>query len=462
MPLVGRNEPSSLGTLRSLSQTLTRLTDIQRQLATGQRVGRASDNPSAVVALERLDAEVRSLSQSVESAQRGISLFQAAEGGLAQATDLVTRARELAVQAADGTLSSEERGALQGQLDGVLSSLSRVGNAVDFGGQNLLSGASDFNLQDVASEFQSVQIRQARLPEDGSGLAVSVEVTAAAAEAQAQGAIAATQTAAATFEVSGVNGSTSVTVAAGATRAEVAQAVNAVSDVTGVVADETTGVITSEDVGSAASVEIRNLEGTLEGVTEGTTNGTDVQATVNGVAASGNGNTVVVGSPDGLSGRITLREGTGTGSFTFEIAGGGINLPGAPGNLRVAFPAIGPSSLGSGAASGGLATLFSGGANSLLSNPDAAARILDAARGDLVSARGALGGIQQGSIEGSLRSLQNRLENVSEARSRLGDTDFAQATAELTRERILLQSQLATLRRTHQVNAQQVLTLLGG
>ncbi len=93
---------------------------------------------------------------------------------------------------------------------------------------------------------------------------------------------------------------------------------------------------------------------------------------------------------------------------------------------------------------------------------DAAARILDAARGDLVSARGALGGIQQGSIEGSLRSLQGRLENVSEARSRLGDTDFAQATADLTRERILLQSQMATLRQVHQVNAQQVLTLLGG
>lgn len=462
MPLVGRNEQSSLGTLRSLSQTLERLTGIQRQLATGQRVNRASDNPAAVVALARLDAEVRSLSQGVESAQRGINLFQVAEGGLSQATGLVTRARELATQAADGTLSAEERGVLQGQLDGVLSSLSRIGNTTGFGGQNLLSGASDFNLTNVASEFQSVQIRQARLPEDGSGLDVSVKVTAAATEAQAQGAIAATQTAAATFEVSGANGSTSVSVAAGATRADVAQAVNAVSEVTGVVADETTGVITSEEVGSQASVGIRNLEGTLEGVTEGSVNGTDVQATVNGIAASGSGNTVTVSSPDGLSGRITLREGTGTGTYSFEIAGGGINLPGAPGNVRVAFPAIGPESLGTGAASGGLATLFSGGANSLLSNADAAARILDAARGDLVSARGALGGIQQGSIEGSLRSLQNQFENVSEARSNLGDTVFAQATAELTRERILLQSQLATLRRTHDLNEKQVLALLGG
>lgn len=461
MPLVGRNEASPPGMLSSLANTLSRLADVQRQLATGQRVSRASDDPSALVAIERLNAEIGSLSQSVESAQRGISLFQAAEGGLAAATDLVTRARGLAVEAADGTLSAEERQAVQGQLDGILSALNRVAGSVDFGGQSLLSGASDFNLQDVAAEFQSVQIRQARLSEDGD-LSVSVEVTAAASEAQAQGAIAATQSAAVTFEVSGELGSTSVTVAAGATRADVAEAINSVSDVTGVVADAATGEITSREVGSAAFVEIRNLEGALEGVTEGRTQGTDVAASVNGVAASGDRNAVTVTSPDGLSGRIDLREGTGAGTFTFTIAGGGVALPGGAGNLRVAFPSVHAQALGAGQASGGLATLFSGGANSLVANPERAARLLDAARNDLTLARGALGGIQQGAVEGSLRSLQNRLENVLAARSRVGDTDFAQATSELARERILLASQLSTLRRTHQVNAQQVLTLLGG
>lgn len=461
MPLVGRNESSPPGMLTSLANTLSRLADVQRQLATGSRVGRASDDPAALVAIERLNAEIGSLSQSVESAQRGISLFQAAEGGLAAATDLVTRARSLAVEAADGTLSAEERQAVQGQLDGVLSALNRVAGSVNFGGQDLLSGASDFDLQDVAAEFQSVRIRQARLPDDGS-LDVSVEVTAAASAAQAQGAIAATQSASVTFEVSGELGSTAVTVAEGATRAEVAQAINSVSDVTGVEADETTGAVTSREVGSEAFVEIRNLEGALEGVTEGRTRGTDVAARVNGVAASGDRNAVVVTSPDGLSGRIDLREGTGTGTFTFTIAGGGVNLPGGAGNLRVAFPSVHAQALGTSLASGGLATLSAGGASSLLADPEGAARLLDAARDELTLARGALGGIQQGAVEGSLRSLQNRLENVSAARSRVGDTDFAQATAELARERILLQSQLSTLRRTHQVNAQQVLTLLGG
>ncbi len=462
MPIIGRTGSASEGTLRELAQTLARLNDAQRQLATGQRVNRASDNPAALVAIERYGAQIRELSQSVESAQRGISLFQTAEGALSQAAGLVTRARELAVEAADGTLSREEREVLQTNLDGVLSSLSRIAGSANFAGTDLLSGASDFNLENVASEFQSVQIQQARLPDDGGPLTVSVDVTSPAAEAQAGGTIAATQSAAATFEVSGVSGSTTVTVAAGATRAEVAQAINAVSDVTGVTADETTGAITSQDVGSAAFVEIRNLEGTLEGVDEGRTQGEDVEATVNGVAAASNGNTVIVSSPDGLQGEITLREGTGTGTFTFQIAGGGVNLPGAPGNLRTAFPSIRPESLGVRETSGGLSTLAAGGANSLLANPAGAARILEAAASDLNRARGALGATQQNGIEATLRGFQNRLENTLEARSRLADTDFARATADLTRERIRFQAQLATLRQTHALAAKQVMTLLGG
>ena len=189
MPIIGRTDGSSKA-LHSLSQTLSRLADIQGQLASGQRINRAADGPAALVAVERLGAETRELSRSIESAQRGVNLFQAAEAGIAQAGDLLVRARDLAVQAADGTLGSEERSLLQEQLDGTLQALARVGNTTRFAGDNLLSGARDFSLAGVGSEFQAVQIRQARLPEDGGALNVSVQVSAAAAAAQAQGTIA--------------------------------------------------------------------------------------------------------------------------------------------------------------------------------------------------------------------------------------------------------------------------------
>lgn len=462
MPLGIQGSDPARGALHHLAQTLARLADVRRQLASGTRLGRAADNPAALVAVERLSAEVQALQSAVEGAQRTANLLQTADAGLVEAGRLLDEAQGLAVQAADGSLSAEARGLLQEQLNGVLSALSRIAGTTRFAGQPLLSGGLDFALEGVDAAFRTIDLRRARFPDGGGGIDVSVEVTAAAAAAQAGGVIAATQTAEAVFEVSGPTGATLVTVAAGATRAEVAQAVNAVSDVTGVVADETTGAISSRDVGSAAFVEIRNVSGVLEGVAEGRAFGTDIRATVNGVAAAGRGNTVDVSSPDGLTGAFTLREGTGTGTYVFRVVGGGVALPGASGDVRISFGSARPEALGAREAAGGLSTLAAGGANSLFADPAAAARILASAADDVARLRGSLGGVQRHGIESAVRAFQTRLENMIEARSRLGDTDVAEASTALARETVKLQAQRVLLRQTHALSAQRVLTLLGG
>lgn len=460
MPRIGDFDRT--GPLSHLQQTLARLNQSQTQLATGSRLNRAADDPAGLVLAERLSAEVRAISQSIESHQRTGNLFDVAEGGLSAASGLLTRARSLAVQAQDGALSAEEREQLQGELDSTLNELDRIGNATTFAGDPLLSGARDFSLANVNAAFQSVSLRQVRFADGGGPVTVSVNVTRAADEAQASGAIDASQAAAATFSVSGSLGNATVSVAAGATRAEVAQAINNVRDATGVEADETTGVVTSTEVGSESFVRIENVEGTLSGVAEGRTEGVDVAATVNGVAAAGRGNTLTVSSADGLAGNLTLREGTGTGAISLQVTGGGLALPGAQGDLRTAFPSIRAETLGLRAGAGGLSSLRSGGANSLLSNPAGAGRILEAAVDDLSRFRGSLGGIQRSAIEGGIRSLQTRLENTRAAESRVRDADFARATADFTRDRILYQGQIAMLRQSHALAAQQVLSVLGG
>ena len=109
---------------------------------------------------------------------------------------------------------------------------------------------------------------------------------------------------------------------------------------------------------------------------------------------------------------------------------------------------------------GVLSSLRSGGANDLLSNPENALRIVDAAIDDVTDLRAYLGAFKQQTIDTNINSLAVAVENLTASESTIRDLDFAAETAEFTRSQILFYSGIAVMAQTNLIS-QSVLTLLG-
>ena len=104
---------ASMNAQRGLNKTQTSLSASLGRLSTGLRINTAADDAAGLAISERLKAQIRSLSQAERNANDGISLLQTAEGSLNEISSIMGRMRELAVQAASGTLplrSSRRRG----------------------------------------------------------------------------------------------------------------------------------------------------------------------------------------------------------------------------------------------------------------------------------------------------------------------------------------------------------------
>jgi flagellin len=269
------------------------------------------------------------------------------------------------------------------------------------------------------------------------------------------------------LELQGSRGSEVFTFEAGTTRALIADAINAVSDATSVSAAEegSSLVLTSSDYGSAAIIDISIISegpaGTFgAGFAELRDEGTDIVATVNGITASGKGNTLSINTST-LDLSATVDEGSST-DFAFEITGGGALFQLGPDVVSNQQVRIGISSVNTarlGGSSGKLFELGSGGTADLATSPTTAALIIDEAITQITSLRGRLGAFQRTSLETNKNTLNDTLVNLTEAESQIRDADFAAETAALTRAQILVQSGSTVLSIANS-NPQNVLALL--
>ncbi|HEY3082350.1 MAG TPA: flagellin [Chloroflexota bacterium] len=112
------------------------------RLASGRRINRASDDPAGLGISELIAAQARGLSQASRNAQDAVSLIQTADGGLSQTADTLQRVRELTVQAGNGTLSQQQRGAIQAEISELQGGIDRVATTTQFNGRQLLDGSA--------------------------------------------------------------------------------------------------------------------------------------------------------------------------------------------------------------------------------------------------------------------------------------------------------------------------------
>ncbi|WP_027390696.1 flagellin [Chrysiogenes arsenatis] len=110
------------------------------RLSSGLRINRASDDASGLAISEKMRGQIRGLDRAVSNAQDGISLIQTAEGALNETTAILQRMRELSVQAANGTYTSNDRQEIQKEVDQLKNEIDRISTSTEFNTKKLLNG----------------------------------------------------------------------------------------------------------------------------------------------------------------------------------------------------------------------------------------------------------------------------------------------------------------------------------
>ena len=125
---------------RALGVNERNLVGGMERLSSGLRINRAGDDAAGLAVSERMRSQIRGLNQASTNASNGISFIQVAEGFLQGTQDIVQRIRELAVQAANGIYSAEDRMYIQVEVSQLVAEVDRIASHAQFNGMNMLTG----------------------------------------------------------------------------------------------------------------------------------------------------------------------------------------------------------------------------------------------------------------------------------------------------------------------------------
>ncbi|GHT97385.1 flagellin [Spirochaetia bacterium] len=125
---------------RSLKVTQGTLTKDMEKLSSGQRINRAGDDASGLAVSEKMRSQIRGLNQASANASNGISFIQTSEGYLQETQDIIQRIRELAIQAANGIYTDEDRMMIQVEVSQLVDEVDRIASHAQFNGMNMLTG----------------------------------------------------------------------------------------------------------------------------------------------------------------------------------------------------------------------------------------------------------------------------------------------------------------------------------
>ncbi len=490
MAMVINTNVMSLTTQRSLSNTQSSLATSMERLSTGLRINSAKDDAAGLGITDRMTSQVRGLNQAIRNAGDAISLSQTAEGSMQEATNLLQRMRELSIQSANDSNSSADRANLQKEVAQLQQELNRIADTSTFNGKKILDGsfsAQKFHVGANANETISVTVTSIRATSLGNQ-AVTSNTHVGGALTAAADATGGNNVAGQDLTVNGTASSGALTVTADDAASDIAALVNGASATTGVTATATNSVALA-GLSLAGTVSF-TLSSSNSGGTVGsalaisaavtTTDYSNLADAINAVSAS----TGVTATLASNSQSITLENTTGddinvvdfvhSGDAGETITVGGVTLTGPTGGTAAGTDSIvvgGQVSFSSSssfvvATDTGTTVMAAASNTSALSSvadvdigtqsgANSALDVLDQALRSISDARADLGAIQN-RLESTISNLSTISENVSAARSRVQDADFAAETSNLTRTQILQQAGVAMLT---QANAQPQLVL---
>ncbi|MEH6558620.1 MAG: flagellin [Oceanicoccus sp.] len=495
MPQVINTNIASLSAQNSLNKSQNSLQTSLERLSSGLRINSAKDDAAGLAIVDRMTSQIRGLNQAVRNANDGLSVAQVAEGALQESSNIMQRMRELSIQSANDSNSSTDRANIQKEVTQLQAELNRIGDTTTFNGKNLLDGsfaAQSFQVGANAGETISVSIASSRATTLGADQATSntnIGGTITGAADAAAAITAGNGVAAGLTTISGPEGVNAFTPTANDSAFDVAASLNnltsADTNPTGVSATARTTVTldTFAQVGAVSfTLQANNaagIVGTAQTITTTLTTATDLTdlaADINDNAASTGVSAVL--SADLASIELVQEQGydivigdvTGAVATTASFNVGGTTIGATAVDSTIVGGQVSLSSSGGFTVAAADATIFAGSAAASQLNSVAdinvgtrdgandALLVLDTALASVTGDRANLGAIQN-RLESTISNLSSISENVSAARSRVQDADFAAETAELTRSQILQQAGISVLSQANSL-PQQVLSLL--
>ena len=413
MTVINTNVSATLAS-NAINKNDRAMTTAMERLSTGLRINSASDDAAGLAIAARMRSQVEGLEQAARNANDGISMIQVAEGAYVEVSNMLSRMKEMAVQAASGTYSATDRAALNLEFSQLQSELQRIAGNTQWNGFNILDGSaggssSSVNFQVGAGSGQTMTAAF-------NTLYKSVATSTAAANSQAPGAGAVEKYA---IDIAGAN----------------VQAGDLLK-------------ITLTDNGSNVVDVLLNIDATAATALSG---GAGKHALANGdIKYADNGYTTLttVLGQAGHAG-IAVEVGTADGAAN---AANKIYIAGSANNQAFTIATAGVSII-----RGEVATLDAFDISSATNATKAVAE-LDSLITN-VSAGRAKYGAYINRLEHASDNLRNVAQNTDASRSQIEDADYAAETSELARTQIISQASTAMLAQANQVK-QSVLALL--
>jgi flagellin len=147
-----------LNTSRVLRRSTADLNRSLERLSSGLRINRAADDAAGLAIADGFQSQVRGTGVAQRNAQDGVSLVQTAEGSLSETTNILQRIRELAVQSANGTQSTNNRATIDNEVQQLLGQIDNIARDTEFNGLRVLSSAQTVTLQAGPNPSQTLVI----------------------------------------------------------------------------------------------------------------------------------------------------------------------------------------------------------------------------------------------------------------------------------------------------------------
>ena len=476
---------SSLNAQKNLATTNNALQTSLQRLSSGLRINSAKDDAAGMAISSRMTAQINGLNQASRNANDGVSLSQTAEGAMAAIGDNLQRMRELAVQSVNATNSAVDRTTMDAEVQALSAEIDRVASQTAFNGVKVIDGSfAAQNFQVGANSGETIQVASiASLRTSAMGATTSASLTGATLTGAA--ALGASDIG---FQVGGtitmvnaaVNGANGK---ANTSAYSIANAINSVSAGVTATAGSTTVTNALTATGGAladtGTFTINSVTITIAAGALGNSGTTDEVNVMNAINTTGQLTHGVLATDDG-TGHIKLTAADGR---NIVVAGFGATVTAAKAGLGTAATAgttygtvtlnsptdfvikgNNPTRAGSNFTTDlGVSAVFNGSTVSQLnvlsaSTANSAIQTIDAALATVNNARAQMGAVQNRFMS-AVSTIATTSENLSAARSRIQDADFAQETAALTRNQILSQAGTAMLAQANQL-PQSVLSLL--
>lgn len=491
---------TNIGAL-SAQANMTRVNDqlntAMTRLSTGLRINAAKDDAAGMAIGEKMTSQIMGLNQAVRNATDGKNLIDTTESAHVEVSNMAQRLRELAVQSANDTNTSSDRGAIVAESRQLIAEINRVSETTTFNGMKVMDGSftgKQFQIGADANQIVSVNVESTRATDLGAHtLKSDVNVAAAATSAIAGGT---------TLVISGHAGSAEVDQTAGMSARDMAASINAATSKTGVSASATTVAKLSNLSGEGQlSFQVNNVDVGPVSISNDAAGASDLRSlrdainaktTETGVTATmGDDNTEIVltdntganinisgfASDDGAGGTLSLDVEVLNSDRTASASGftATTTVDDAAGDATVTGQVTMSSTKGFSVHTSDNTTdeAFFENSNSPatleklaeidLSTSEGAAKalnVIDMSLSKVSQSRSDLGAISN-RLDSTISNLTNISTSVQAAKSQIMDADFAAESTNLARGQILSQAATAMLAQAN-ASKQNVMSLLRG